>query len=365
MMKTCIKLFSFLACMLAADVGLAEGAPVMDPALREKAGRAVDAGLHYLRLQQTEQGDYSNSVGITALALRGFLESHRGYNEGDGAFITRPVNFILNHVNDDGSISETNQNRSYNTAVAVVALAATNNPAYDEIIRNAQNFLKGLQVDTDEGYSSDHKYYGGIGYGSDERPDMSNAYLALEALAKSKVARDDPVWEKALYFMTRSQNNSETNNQEWAGTDGGFIYAPGFSPHGVLDSYGGMTHAGLITLLFAGVDKMDPRVQAAYDWIRDNYTLEENPGAPDKQGLFFYYNVFAKSMLAFGEPTVTDTSGVSHNWRNDIAAKLISLQLEDGSWVNQDSPRWWEGNPHLCTARAVIALDQALRTDSL
>jgi hypothetical protein len=51
----------------------AEAAEQMDPVLREKAGRAVDAGLHFLRLGQSEDGSWSNSVGITALALRGFL----------------------------------------------------------------------------------------------------------------------------------------------------------------------------------------------------------------------------------------------------------------------------------------------------
>ena len=113
-------------------------------------------------------------------------------------------------------------------------------------------------------------------------------------------------------------------------------------------------------MLFAGVDKTDPRVQGAYDWIRGNYTLDENPGVPDSQGLYFYYNAFAKSMLAFGEPIVTDTNGVPHNWRNDLATKLISLQGAEGSWVNDQSSRWWEGNPDLCTARSVIALTQVL-----
>ena len=99
----------------------------MDPELRNKAQRAVDAGLHYLRGQQAEDGSWSQSVGVTALGLRAFLQSHRGYSEIDGAFITRPIEFMLAHTNDDGSISETNQNRNYNTAVCMTALAATGN----------------------------------------------------------------------------------------------------------------------------------------------------------------------------------------------------------------------------------------------
>ena len=135
---------------------------------------------------------------------------------------------------------------------------------------------------------------------------------------------------------------------------------PGYSPHGGTGSYGSMTHVGLISLLFAGVDKTDPRVQSAYDWIRDNYTLETNPGATKEQGLYYYYTAFAKSMAAFGEAIVVDTDGNEHNWRNDLASKLLSLQDRDGSWVNEEM-RWWEGMKDLVTARSVIALNLAVR----
>ena len=86
--------------LLALATPLAAGAD-LDPGLREKAQHAVDAGLHYLRGTQADDGSWSKSVGITALALRAYLESHRKYAEKDGAFITRPIEFILAHVNDD------------------------------------------------------------------------------------------------------------------------------------------------------------------------------------------------------------------------------------------------------------------------
>tara|TARA_R110002049_G_scaffold21792_16_gene79140 strand:+ start:3669 stop:4757 length:1089 start_codon:yes stop_codon:yes gene_type:complete len=357
------KLRVWLLCILLAggNAAAAEEAS-MDAELREKAQRAVDSGLHYLRNNQADNGSWSESVGITALGLRAFLESHRGYGERDGAFITRPINYLLEHVNSDGSISETNQNRNYNTAVSLTALAATGNDKYAEVIENGQKFLLGLQIDEGDGYESDHAYYGGIGYGGDERPDLSNIHMALEGLKATATDPDDPVWDKALMFVSRSQNRSESNDQEWAADDGGFTYMPGYSPHKGTASYGGMTAAGLLSLLFAGADKDDPRVVAAYDWIRNNYTLDENPGATDGiQGLYYYYNVFAKSLSAYDAPLMVDGNGVAHNWRNDIASKLISLQNKDGSWVNPDSPRWWEGNAMLVTAWSVIALNSALK----
>jgi squalene-hopene/tetraprenyl-beta-curcumene cyclase len=162
-------------------------------------------------------------------------------------------------------------------------------------------------------------------------------------------------------FVSRSQNRSESNDQGWAANDGGFTYMPGFSPHGGTGSYGGMTSAGLLSLLFAGLDKNDPRVQSAWQWIKENYTLEDNPGAKDRSGLFYYYNAFAKSMYAMGQDEITDTTGAKHNWREELARKLISLQGEDGSWRNPWSARWWEGEQALVTAWSVIALNTIVR----
>jgi len=356
-----LRVLALCAAVLLAPLQAHAADPVMDPDLRAKAKRATDEGLRFLRSVQGEDGSWLGSVGVTALALRAFLESHRGYDESDGAFITRPVAFLLSKVNDDGSISESIQNRNYNTATAIFALKATGNPTYATVIAGAQKFLTGLQIDEGEGYARDHKYYGGIGYGGDERPDLSNQYLALEALSKTALDPKDPVWEKALVFVNRTQNRSESNDQAWAGNDGGFTYMPGYSPYGGTASYGGMTHAGLISLIYAGVDRSDPRVQAAYDWIRANYTLDENPGVKGRHGLFYYFTAFAKSMSAVGEAEVVDVANQRHNWRNDLARKLLSLQAPDGTWVNSDSQRWWEGVKELVTARSVIALNLAVR----
>jgi squalene-hopene/tetraprenyl-beta-curcumene cyclase len=351
-----------MGCVLATPaVRAADG---MDPALRERARRAVDAGLNYLRGQQAADGSVARSVGITALSLRAFLESHRGYNEGDGAFITRQVEYVLSKVKSDGSISESLQNTSYNTAVALNALAATKNPKYDAVMAGGRKFLINHQIDEKEGYKPDHRYYGGIGYGGDERPDMSNVYIALEGLKAASADPKDPVWQKALTFVNRSQNRSESNDQKWAANDGGFVYMPGWNPPEFelkgTASYGSMTAAGLLSLLYAGVNKSDPRVQAAYKWMTANYTLETQPGSTTKHALYYYYNAFAKVMTAYGEDTFVDGKGQKRNWKIELAQKLVSLQKADGSWANADSNAWWEDKPQLVTAWSVIALEHAL-----
>lgn len=352
------------ALLMGCALVTAQAAQSMDPALRTAAQRSVDRGLHYLREHQSEDGSYSASVGITGLALRGFLESHRGYNESDGPFITRSVEFLLKNVQPDGAISQTPQNRSYNTSLALGALAATKNEKYRAVLNSGQAFLKKHQIDEGEGYDPTHRYYGGIGYGGDERPDMANQFIAMDALRATSLDPKDPTWKKALTFISRSQNRSESNDQAFAGNDGGFIYMPGANtaPFKGTDSYGGITAAGLISLLYAGADKNDPRVVAAYNWIKKNYTLENNPGTGGlKDGLFYYYYAYAQAMAAMGEAEVIDGAGQKHNWRNELATKLLALQSPDGSWVNKDSSRFMQDNANLVSGWAVNALNFTLK----
>jgi squalene-hopene/tetraprenyl-beta-curcumene cyclase len=352
-----------LSLTIAAAQAAEAPAANMDPALRTATTRAVDRGLHYLREHQSEDGSYSASVGITGLALRAFLESHRAYDESDGAFITRSVDFLLKNVQPDGAISQTPQNRSYNTSLALGAIAATKNEKYRSVLSNGQSFLKKHQIDEGEGYDPTHRFYGGIGYGGDERPDMANQFIALDALRATSLDPKDPTWKKALIFISRSQNRSESNDQKFAANDGGFIYMPGANtaPYKGTDSYGGITAAGLISLLYSGADKNDPRVVAAYNWIKKNYTLETNPGTGLKDGIFYYYYAYAQAMAAMGDAEVIDGNGQKHNWRNELATKLLALQSADGSWVNKDSSRFMQDNANLVSGWAVNALNFTLR----
>jgi hypothetical protein len=90
-------------------------------------------------------------------------------------------------------------------------------------------------------------------------------------------------------------------------------------------------------MIYAGLTKDDPRVKAAWDWVRKNYSLDENPGfrqnKPDaaQSGLYYYYHTMAKALNAYDEPTITDAKGMKHDWRVELTDKLAALQKPDGS----------------------------------
>jgi squalene-hopene/tetraprenyl-beta-curcumene cyclase len=117
-----------------------------------------------------------------------------------------------------------------------------------------------------------------------------------------------------------------------------------------------MTYAGLKSMIYAGVGPDDQRVQAALGWISKHYGLETNPGL-GAQGLYYYYHTFAKALDAVGKDLIEDGDGVKHDWRAELTRELAKRQQSNGSWINEGSSRWLEGDPNLSTAYVLLALD--------
>lgn len=346
------------ASAAAAPASAAAAANLIDAKTIHSAFESVDKGLHFLRSKQAENGSYGNHVGLTAMVVLAYVDCYRGYKYGDGPFIGRAVDWLVAQQRADGAITG-DATPVYNTALALLALHDVDPVKYKTQIEAAQKYLVKDQRDEDLKYVPTDKYYGGIGYDGDERPDLSNHTFALEALRKTGFDPNSDMWKKAEVFLNRCQNRSESNDQSWAGNDGGFIYDPANSKAGGTTSYGAMTFNGLKSLIFDNVKKDDPRVQAAWGWIQKNYDVTQHPGMGTTT--YYYYLQAASSALeAMGEAYVPDAKGAKHNWAQEFASRIISLQKPDGSWINENG-KYWEDNPVLVTPRALLALSYALR----
>ena len=236
---------------------------------------------------------------------------------------------------------------------------------YQKLIEGGQRFLVRFQSDEDQKYTRKDKHYGGIGYGGDERPDLSNLQYAIEALKKTDYDPKSDVWAKAEVFIKRCQNYTEEDEEDelerpWAGNDGGFIYEPGASRAGGTKSYGAMTFAGLKSLIFTKKqNRDDKRVRAALGWIERNYDFNTHPNM-GTTAYFYYLQTAASALEAYGNPYLKGEGGKQRNWGADLVSKFVYLQQNDGSWVNENR-RYWEGNKLLVTARAIISMNHVFR----
>jgi squalene-hopene/tetraprenyl-beta-curcumene cyclase len=392
--------------MLGVLLAIAAPARAIDEAHRAKAREMADRAAAYLKKQQDPtSGGWSvpadatkkpHLPGITALVLSGLLLGDRA--ESDPA-IGLGVKYLLNHVQDDGGIYD-RLLPSYNTSLAVSALSKVDLPQAREAVEKATVFLKGLQwsevSNPNAGGSEaprvvgrDHPFYGGVGYGKHGRPDGSNLNIFMQAMQDAGVSPADESVKRAVTFLQRLQMLDEVNDMPYAdkSRQGGFIYATvenaesvdgraGQSMAGMIEeslddgtkvsrlrAYGSMTYAGFKSYLYAELPRDDIRVTAALDWIRRNYTVQENPGI-GTDGLYYYYVTFSRALSAWGESSIetldADGKPVPRDWANDLIDRLAELQQDDGSFKSVDD-RWMENDPVLITAYSLIALRTAAK----
>jgi squalene-hopene/tetraprenyl-beta-curcumene cyclase len=335
--------------------------------------RMVDRGVTYLRGTQGESGAWSDarSPGITGVVLCGLL--HAGKVSTQDPMAVKALHYIESLVNPRaGHIAGKDpklQLQNYVTCVNVMALVAANRAdRYGKVIGDAARFLRQLQWDESEHKMPADDFYGGAGYDSHSRPDLSNTQFFVDALVDAGIPKDDPALQKAIVFISRCQNRKGSNDQPWADkiNDGSFIYtaasggdskAGGDARHG-FKGYGSMTYAGLKSMIYCGLTKDDPRVKDAYEWICLHYTVDSNPGMPAGQGdrgLYYYYHTRAKCLDTLGVQEVVDAKGERHDWRADLLAALAKRQRPNGSWQN-DKDQWMEGDPNLVTGYVLMTL---------
>lgn len=355
----CLSMALLLGSLLAGRATAQDDRAIYEQTIHRAINYLVTKG-------QAEDGSFSAFAGpgVTALVATALIEHGLSPDE---PHVAKALAYLEKFVQPDGGIYQPETYyRNYETCLAVMCFERANRDGrYDETIRHADAFIKGIQWDEGEGKDRSDFAYGGAGYGKHKRPDLSNTAFLIEALKAAGNDADSEAIQRALVFVSRCQNlESEHNTTPFAARnpDGGFYYTPaaggtsqaGTTPTGGLRSYASMTYAGLKSMIYAGLTADDPRVKAAVKWIREHYDLKSNPGMGDG-GLYYYYHTFAKALAAMGWDKVVDNRGKEHDWRSDLIHELARRQRPDGSWINEND-RWLEGDPNLVTGYALLAL---------
>ena len=372
-----MKLLSTLIILGTAVAGAQTG---NYESLKQEMRQAIARGNAWLKTQQKPTGNWDDE-GVPAFTALALTAATRDPNLDRKApfpeHIEKGYAWLLAQQKEDGGIY--NRGLSvYNTATSVTALVSSGREGFEPAIVKARKHLIDNQWDIGQKKETDNVNDGGVGYGSkNDHTDMSNTYLAIEALALSKKVIEDGKfgdqpdldWDAAVTFLSRNQNLEKTNDQGWASDDaknkGGFIYGPNESKAGedklpdgrtALRSYGSMSYAGLLSFIYAKVSADDPRVVAVKEWLGKNYTTEENPGM-GAQGLYYYYQTMSKALSAANIKMLKLENGKEADWRKELGEKLLATQRGDGSWVNANG-RWMESNPVLVTAYTLLSLEQ-------
>lgn len=344
---------------LSAAAQTAAPTRALSPETRAKLVDAMNRGAAYVKAQQKADGTWENHPGITAMVATALLRIP-GRRDAELKTVEKTLAYLRGLAKPDGGIYE-KIIPHYITAVSMMTFAAAGLAQDKPLIEKGRRYLADHLLDEGEGVKPDDKFYGGLGYGGTSdggSADIISLEYGLRAMKEGGLAGDDPAWDKAIKFLQRTQNFSELNDQSWSTNDGGFIYYPGYSQAGETRSYGSATYAGIMSYAWSNVKKDDRRVQGVMKWVRDHYTVDENPGIGQKT-VYYYYMVFAKALQAIGEPVIVDAKGVRHNWREDLAAKLIALQKPEGYWVNTD-PAEMQDNKVLVTTFTLMAIEAAL-----
>ncbi|MFA4986683.1 MAG: prenyltransferase/squalene oxidase repeat-containing protein [Candidatus Brocadiia bacterium] len=332
---------------------------------------SMAAGVEAMKKLQKPDGGWGTQINeesdpaITSIVLKGLAQA--GVKPEQEPWMQKGIDNLLSFQHADGSIF----GKSYQVYVTAIAVSLfckldPQRTKYGPVIEKGKNYLMGVQYRKGDPRMTDPAYEGGISYSDENKPpNLSTTEFALQALYDAGVPKDSEAFKLAAKFVSRCQNRSESNDLPGKVRlldDGGFFYAPGDSrgektdnPDGTmtLRSYGSMTYAGMLSLMYCHLTADDPRIKSAIEWVSKNYNFEVNPGMPlEMQGYFYYLNVMAKTVATGKLTQLPDGKPIME----DLKTIIMKRQLPDGTWVNNKEERWLEGNPTLSTAYMLEAL---------
>ncbi|MFO0941094.1 MAG: hypothetical protein U0930_10030 [Pirellulales bacterium] len=155
----------------------------------------VDRSVEYLRVRgQKSDGSFSPEAGVgpTGLVTAGLLDV--GVSPAD-PMVQKALDFLKKHIQPDGGIYVPgSQHRNYDTCISLMALNRANKDgSLKSVIANAEKFVRGIQWDETESIDGSNMSFGGAGYGSKSRPDLSNTSFLIDTLNPLGAGPDDEI----------------------------------------------------------------------------------------------------------------------------------------------------------------------------
>ncbi len=179
--RLCIWCALALSAMCVAAVRSAEPAPAFDRQLYEQT---VTRAIQYFQSKgQAEDGSYSAQAGpaVTALVTTGILRTGRSV---DDPLVAKSLKYLEGFVQPDGSVANPQSAyKNYETCLAILCFSEANKDGrYNKPLEEGRRLRQGRAMGRSEGHDKASFSYGGAGYGSKKRPDLSNTSFLIDAL---------------------------------------------------------------------------------------------------------------------------------------------------------------------------------------
>ena len=148
---------------------------------------------------RTAAGAPKKSPGITGVVLTGLLRT--GRVDGKDPMVETGLKYIESLINPQGGTHRRQdpQSSCRTTSPASTSGAGHGQPRQLQSGRRRRGQVSASKLQWDEGEGKDDKddFYGGAGYDSKSRPDLSNTQFFLDALVAAGMPKDDPAFKKA------------------------------------------------------------------------------------------------------------------------------------------------------------------------
>lgn len=327
-----------MIALAAGPLGHADAPGPISTSLQREAEAAQVRALLWLAKQQQPSGAWppDTQPAFTALPLWALAASR----PANRAPLRRASARLTAFARPDGAIApeQADARRArIDTALAVIALRAADDPRVNDAILNGRAFLAAHAPPSPCAPDADAALHEALAVAEGMR-----LTERVEPTRGDAQPRADLDWDALRAFLLAQATNKT------AGTTGDAL-AP---------SSGSRVWPGLLALVYVTADPEEPCVQSAFlEAAREGLTTSDR----DRYARGF---LLAKACLALGRERIPSADGQARSWRESILHMLVGLQRIDpdtglGYWVNDRDPGW-ESDPVIATAYALLALTAAL-----
>lgn len=330
----------------------AEPAYWLGTASRERVVGAIARGTEWILRHQQEDGSFRAPsersvppVALTSMVLWALTEAIPPGSKEKELELERAARYLLSHQHADGGIYQAERGLSrYTSLVARQALRAwksrTSTRGIDGALERLDLFVyrnRAVESIVDE----------------ERRPSPGVQLARIRRLESGEDLPENV--DRALAFLVKARRKPTDRPPHGRATD-----APARS--------GTVGYDDLLRYIGELTRRDNPTVSRAYVAIRHHYDVRENPdltqrygpdgfGPHGDAGLYYYYLTLARTLASVGRPMLETMDGKKHDWSRELSDRLLGLQRDDGSWINENA-RWWEDDGVLVTSYALLALGQ-------